>query len=456
MARTKRCILIVEDDDAERTALARVLRLEGFEVRQARQPSEALTLLDTGIDLVISDLCMGERSGLDLLQAWHLRLGQAPFLLLTAFGTVDTAVKAMKLGAADFLTKPVDPVQLLGLIHRLLGPAPAGGEAATIMDRFNAPLGEAPIIGQAPALVEVCAQTLRAAASASTVLILGESGTGKELIAQALHLHSPRRDGPFTVINMAAIPEALVESELFGHVKGAFTTALTSRAGRFETARGGTLFIDEIGDFPLPLQAKLLRVLEARRLTPLGSDTEVPTDVRVVAASSRPLSRMVQTGAFREDLYYRLNVIGLQLPPLRQRRQDIPLLTQHFLAQLATATGRQPPRVVPELLRELEAGDWPGNVRQLRNCLERMFVLASGETLTPADLPADWPGSAAPDDLGGGARLEAMKRTAMLEAIAQFGGNRTRAAEFLGISVRTLQRKLKDWGASGAAADNNS
>jgi DNA-binding NtrC family response regulator len=248
---------------------------------------------------------------------------------------------------------------------------------------------------------------------------------------------------------MAAIPEALVESELFGHVKGAFTHAVTDRVGRFEAADGGTLFIDEIGDFPLAMQAKLLRVLETRTLSPVGSNRAVPVNVRVVAATSRPLLKMTQAGEFREDLYYRLNVIAVALPPLRERRPDIPLLVQHFLGEFAAAAGRKPPRVAPELLQQLEALDWPGTVRQLRNCLERMSVLSRGEVLTPADLPPDLREPAEVEVSAAGARLESVKRSTILKALDQFDGNRTRAAEFLGISVRTLQRKLRDWGMAG-------
>lgn len=454
MTRAKKCILVAEDDDAEREALSRVLRLEKYDVRMARNPAEALTFLDQPIDLVLSDLRMGLGSGIDLLRAWRQRRLDTPFILLTAFGTVDTAVTAMKLGAADFLTKPVDPVKLLDLIASILGRGAGADTGAQVIERINAGLVSSRIVGRSPALVEVCEQTERAAQSASTVLILGESGTGKELIAEALHYSSPRRAEPFVVVNMAAIPEALVESELFGHLKGAFTSALANRVGRFEAARGGTLFIDEIGDFPLAVQAKLLRVLETRKFHPVGGDREVLADVRIVAATSRPLQQMVQTGAFREDLYYRLNIIAIHLPPLRQRRQDIPLLTQHFLTLLATEQGRKAPQVAPDLLRQLEACDWPGNIRQLRNCLERIYVLTSSDELTLADLPPEIrqplpPHAAVP----AGSRMESLKRSAILEAIEQFGGNRTRAAQFLGISVRTLQRKLRDWGLAGPSQD---
>ncbi|MDX1948596.1 MAG: sigma-54 dependent transcriptional regulator [Pirellulaceae bacterium] len=447
--RKQRCILIAEDRDAEREALARVLRLEGFAVIAARNPAEAMQHATAGVDLVISDLRMGAQSGVDLLAWWRERWPGTPFLLLTAFGTVDTAVAAMKLGAADFLTKPVDPDQLLSLVNSLLGRGDSASQSAAVGNLLVDERGESRIVGSSQALVAVCEQARRAAQTQSTVLILGESGTGKELFSEAIHANSPRREGPFVTVNMAAIPETLVESELFGHVRGAFTSAVANRTGRFEAAHGGTLFIDEIGDFPLSLQAKLLRALENRTVTPVGGDREVACDVRVVAATSRPLSRMRQLGQFREDLYYRLNVISLQLPPLRERRQDVPLLARHFLAEFASRSGRKPLALSPDLARELERLPWPGNVRQLRNCLEQMHALVKGELLTLADLPADLRQDSGEEEAQvGSADLEAIKRTAILQALRQFDGNRTRAADFLGISVRTLQRKLRDWGMS--------
>lgn len=446
MPNTRRCILVVEDELAEREALSRVLRLEGYDVLTACDPVDAQRLADRAVDLVISDLCMGRHSGIDFLCNWRQQRPYTPFILLTGFGTVNTAVAAMKSGADDFLTKPVDPVQLLGLIRNLLNPAASNAEEP-VLARINAGLSPKKIIGRSSSLAEVCGHALRAAQTTSTVLILGESGTGKELIAEALHRHSSRCDASFVVVNMAAIPESLVESELFGHVKGAFTSATANRIGRFEAAHGGTLFIDEIGDFPLHMQAKLLRVLETRTINPIGSNRVVPVDVRVVAATSRPLAKMCDSGAFREDLYFRLNVISIQLAPLRERRQDIALLTQHFVKEFASSFHRKTPRVAPELLRELERLNWPGNIRQLRNCLERMCVLCHRDVLTPQDLPPDirelLEGAALP---ASSSRLESLERSAILQALEQFDGNRTRAASFLGISVRTLQRKLHHWG----------
>jgi DNA-binding NtrC family response regulator len=281
------------------------------------------------------------------------------------------------------------------------------------------------------------------------VLILGESGTGKELIAEAIHENSPRQNGPFVLVNMAAIPETLVESELFGHVKGSFTGASTDRLGRFETANGGTIFIDEIGDFPAPSQAKLLRVLENRTVTRVGSNVDQAINVRVVAATSRNLDQMVANGEFREDLYYRLNVVVIQLPPLRQRREDISLLAEHFLSELCQTNQLSPLRLHPDLLSFLEGFSWPGNVRQLRNCLESMVVMARDSVLTLDDLPRNLAQPEAPPvrpaTTGSERTLEDLQRAAIIRTLRQFDGNRTRTAEALGISVRTLQRRLKEW-----------
>ena len=432
---TSQRVLIVEDDDGERDALGRVLRLEGYSVIAARSIAEAFELSVDGADLVISDLCLKRESGIDLLRRWKSRHPHCPFLLATAFGTIQTAIDAIKLGADDFLLKPVDPVQLLDLVKRLLQrrkPLPTGPDAPSL----------AAIVGKSPAVAAIRQNIRRAAATNSTVLIMGESGTGKELVARAIHATSPRAGGPLIVINMAAVPETLVESELFGHAKGAFTSAVQTRIGRFEQANHGTLFIDEIGDFPLHMQPKLLRVVEDGLVSPLGSEIEVQVDVRLVAATSRPLARLVKNGEFREDLYYRLNVIAIDLPPLRQRREDVPLLVDHFLQQLSTNPAIATRTVSPELQMRLESLPWPGNIRQLRNCLERMCVMSQSEELTVADLPpdiAEAPPAAAGD-------LRTLERSAIIETLRRFDGNRTRAAEALGISVRTLQRRLRDWG----------
>jgi DNA-binding NtrC family response regulator len=447
MSAASRVILVVDDGPAEREAMARVLRLEHYEVLMAENPEQALKYLHQPVDLIISDLRMGRSSGLDLLQSWGSRRPDVPVIVVTAYGDVESAVAAMKKGAADYLTKPVNPPALLELIRKCLQQRPAGAAATADPD---ARAGFDKIIGNSPAMLHVFDQTRRAAQTESTVLILGESGTGKELIAEAIHANSPRRRGPFVLVNMAAIPDTLVESELFGHVKGAFTGASADRAGRFETAQGGTIFIDEIGDFPAASQAKLLRVLENRTIARVGSNHDKAVNVRVVAATSHALDRMVAEGCFREDLYYRLKVVVVHLPPLRARRDDIPLLVDYFLKELCRGKAGVELAIDTELLRYLSIADWPGNVRQLRNCLESMVVMARTHTLTLADLPPGIDDAARSDAalLSDGQKeqkLEDLQREVILRTLRQFEGNRTHAAEALGISVRTLQRRLKQW-----------
>ncbi len=443
-------ILVVEDGPGEREALARVLRMEQYDVLTAENPQQALEYIEQPVDLILSDLRMGKSSGLDLLRYWEEQRPHTPFIMITAYGDVESAVAAMKLGANDYLTKPVDPEQLLGLIEKCLKQR----RESVVVESKSRPEGRREagmdrIVGRSPAMLDVFDQTRRAAQTESTVLILGESGTGKELIAEAIHENSPRQSGPFVLVNMAAIPETLVESELFGHMKGAFTGATADRMGRFETANGGTIFIDEIGDFPAPSQAKLLRVLENRTISRVGCNEDKGIDVRVVAATSRKLEQMVANGQFREDLYYRLNVVAIHLPPLRERREDIPILSEFFLRELCQANRVPALNIDPDLMRYLEDFSWPGNVRQLRNCLESMVVMARGPVLRIDDLPRGLPESYLQPTINGAPgkdhSLEELQRTAILRTLQEFNGNRTRAAEALGISVRTLQRRLKEW-----------
>ena len=441
-------ILVVEDKDSEREAMSRLLRLEDYRVLVAESAEQANQFLDQQVDLVVSDLRMGRISGMDLLRYWKDRQPRTPFIMVTAHGEVESAVEAMKLGAEDYLSKPVNPDELLILVRKCLESRQREETIELLQYRLDKRLGFEKIIGRSKTMLEVFENARRAALVDSTVLVTGESGTGKELLAEAIHQNSPRRKGPFVTVNMAAVPHHLVESELFGHVKGAFTGATDSRIGRFQAADKGTIFIDEIGDFAIESQAKLLRVLENRVVTPIGSNDDREVNVRVVAATSRNLEKMVWAEEFREDLYYRLNVIALHLPPLRERREDIPLLVNHFMTELHFSLGRPLLRIDPELREYLEIHGWPGNVRQLRNCLESMVVLARGDTLTMVDLPAmvERPPLVNGDvQIPPGTSLERLEREAVERALAAHSGNRTRAAKSLGISVRTLQRKLKAW-----------
>ena len=392
---------------------------------------------------------MGDVSGMDLLQLWKKRQPDTQFILVSGQATVHSAVEAMKNGAFDYLTKPINADELILLIRRAIDGQKKDKEIDSLRRQLDQKFGMDNIIGESKLMKDVFNKIQRAAPVDSTVLILGETGTGKELVAQALHQNSPRKKGPFVAVNAAAVPASLVESELFGHVRGAFTGATDKRIGRFEQADGGTLFIDEIGDLELGLQAKLLRVLETLTLTPVGGHEDRKVDVRVLAATRQEIRRMVDEGKFREDLYYRLNVVTILLPPLRNRPEDIPILVEHFLKQISS-TKRMPfKRVAPEVLRRFLTYRWKGNVRELRHALEQMMVLSDGELLTEVDLPDEIRESVVP---AGAARelptdmtMDELEKLAIVKALDACRGNRTHAAQRLDISVRTLQRKLAQY-----------
>ena len=449
-------VLVVEDHEHERRAIMQLLRAEGFTIFGAENADKAMGYLDENIDVVLSDLSMGDVSGLDLLQLWKKRKTETQFILFTGHSSINSAVEAIKSGAYDYITKPVNPDELILLIKRAIDAMQKDREIDNLRRRLDQKFGLDQIVGQSKQMKDVYAKIQRAAMVDSTVLILGESGTGKELVAQALHHNSPRKKGPFVAVNCAAVPATLVESELFGHVKGAFTGATDRRVGRFEQADGGTLFIDEIGDFELGLQAKLLRVLETLTLTPVGGYEDKKVNVRVLAATSRDVVKMVQEGKFREDLYYRLNVVTIQLPGLRDRPDDIPLLIEHFLRDISEQKHTPPKKMDQAVLRRFLSYRWPGNVRELRNTLESMMVLSDGELLTEADLPPRLTegstGMMPSKELPSGITMEELEKLAITKALEQCGGKRTRAAESLGISVRTLQRKLRQYQMEGEAA----
>jgi DNA-binding NtrC family response regulator len=444
--------LVVEDQESERRALERVLRVAGHDVSTATTAEEALQWRDQPIDLVISDLRMGGRSGIELLRDWRAVHLRTPFVLATAYGDVDSAVRCMKLGAYDYLTKPVDPDRLLAIVRRALA---GGADAPPATEAVHSPLPKAssfgPLIGASPAMQEVFERIRRVSKTDSIVLILGESGTGKELVAAAIHRESPRASGPYVAVNMAAIPAHLVESELFGHIRGAFTGATDARIGRFEVAHEGTIFIDEIGDFDPTAQAKLLRVLESYTVCPIGSNEDRKVNVRVIAATSRNLSDLVAHSKFREDLFYRLNVVAIKLPALRERSGDIPLLADAFLRESAAACGRSAMSIDSQLLQHLISQPWPGNVRQLRNLIFSMVVMARSDVLSLGDLPPELlasgePTAPRPEPSAVQQDLEVIERAHILATLTAHGGNRTHAAAGLRIAVRTLQRKLKAWG----------
>jgi len=438
-------ILIVEDRASLRKMLERALSGEGFAVASSGDGLSAIELLATRpFDLALTDLKLPGASGLEVVAACRRLRPPLPVVVMTAYGTVEMAVEAMKRGALDFLEKPVEIDQLYELVHSVLEPAARKGS------RFEPP-GAPPIIGSHPRLRAALHLLQRVAPMQSTVLLTGESGTGKELFARALHALSPRREGPFVALNCAAIPEALVENELFGHVKGAFTGANRRQAGRFEVADGGTLLLDEIGELSLAVQAKVLRVIEERAFERVGGGATLKVDVRLVAATNRNLAAEVQAGAFRRDLFYRLDVFPIELPPLRERSEDLPDLCHHLLAQLAqrhqlARKGIPVPRLDPSALALLAEQEWPGNVRQLANVLERAVILADKPSISQEDLqPLIRP--------LGDAEVEAThqddERELLRRALIACGGNKNRAAQRLGWSYRTLQRRIKEYDLEG-------
>lgn len=445
-------VLVVEDAVKERRALSLILKNEGFTVFSVENEDKAASYIDEDIAVVLSDLYLGDGSGLNLLNLWKRSAPRTQFILITGHADVASAVEAMRAGAYDYVTKPINRDELVLLITRAVNEARKEMELQALRRRLDQRFGLDGIIGQSRQMNDVFERIQRAAPVDSTVLILGESGTGKELVAQALHQNSRRKDRPFVAVNCAAVPATLVESELFGHVRGAFTGATDRRIGRFEQADGGTLFIDEIGDFELGLQAKLLRVLESLTLTPVGGHEDRKVDVRVVAATSRDIRDMVAQGTFREDLFYRLNVVQIQLPPLRHRIEDIPLLIEYFLKEIAQQKHTASRRVSPAVVDRLTMYQWPGNVRELRNVLESMMVLADDELLTEHDLPERFvPGRTLANStyIPPGVTLDQLMWMAISRALEECKGNRTDAAQMLGVSVRTLQRKLERYAREG-------
>jgi DNA-binding NtrC family response regulator len=424
-----RRILIVEDRDSLRRMLEHALTQEGYEVATAADGPEGIRRVrEQPFDLVLTDLKLPDASGLEVLAASREAQPRVPVVVLTGYGTVGAAVEAMKLGAFDFLEKPVELDDLARLIERAIGDAGKPEDAIT----FQPPGGPA-IVGSHPRLRAAVRLLGKVAPTESTVLLSGESGTGKELFAQAIHALSPRRGGPYVAVNCAAIPEALLENELFGHEKGAFTGADRRQAGRFELAEGGTLFLDEIGELPLAVQGKLLRVLEERTFERVGSGRTQRADVRLVAATNRDLAAMAEEGGFRSDLFFRLNVFPIELPALRERASDIPSLTRHLLAEIARRHRLEPPRLEEDAAALLAAQPWPGNVRELGNLLERAVILAEGPALRAADLrPLLQP------------RGTASERDRLRQALIETDGDKHRAALLLGLSYRTLLRKVKE------------
>ncbi len=451
----KKHLLVIDDEALQRETLGGFLKKRGYKVSLAEDGAKGLQkILRESVDLVISDMRMPGMTGQELLEELKNRQLPTQVIITTAFGTVETAVEAMKSGAFTFLSKPVDLDQLEITIERALERQTLVRENRELRERLEGRESIAGIVSGSGEMEEVLSMLARVAPSPAPVLLLGESGTGKELLARALHQASRRHNGPFLPVNMAAMPETLVESLLFGHEKGAFTGADKQSQGYFEQADGGSLFIDEVGDIPLAVQVKLLRVLQESMLTRLGGSRAVPVDVRVIAATHRDMEAMVREGSFREDLYYRLNVVAIRIPPLRERRGDIPPLVEHFIERYAEGNNKAVHGVERDAFDLIMKYPFPGNVRELENTIQRAVVLTRGDTLTLEDLPMSVRTGESPlgDLMDSGAsganlpeRLEAIERHLVREALSESRGNQSEAARKLGISEKNIRDRLKRW-----------
>jgi two-component system, NtrC family, response regulator HydG len=443
-------ILVVDDDAAMSSAVCEVLRQTGYLPLSAQSGGEALEIVkQERPDLLISDLRMTEMTGHQLQQELQTISPDLPVVIITAFGTIESAVESMKLGARDFITKPFSNKQLLLVVSRALENRRLRQEVKQLRVELAHSYGLHNIIAADPKMAAVLEMVERVADSPATVLITGESGTGKDLLARALHFSSPRRDGPFVPINCAAIPENLIESELFGYARGAFTDARQAKTGLFVAARGGTLLLDEVGEMPLALQSKLLRAIEDKKIRPLGATEEILVDVRIVAATNANLERDLESGRFRSDLYYRLATVTVAVPPLRERPADIPLLIKHFLSRTAAEAGRPAPEIDSDAMARLLRYDWPGNARELQNAIQRGVILARNNLLTMTELPpkvagldisqARFLGEAVDKQLS----LDQIERDYIQAVLDAVDGNKTEAANILQIDRKTLYRKLE-------------
>lgn len=446
-------ILVVDDDESLRRVMQVQLQQSGYDAAAAASGAEALErLASVPVDLVLTDLKMPGMSGLDLLKRVRAEYPEVIVVLITAFGAVETAVEAMRSGAYDYVTKPVNIDELKMVLDRALEHLTLLQEIRTLRSSLDDKYGFEHILGRSSALLYVLDMASRAAQTDSTVLIRGETGTGKELLAKAIHFNSPRKDKPFVTINCGAIPKDLLESELFGHVKGSFTGATAHKKGKVELADGGTLFLDEIGELPLELQVKLLRLIQQGEIEKVGATEPQIVDVRVIAATHRNLVAMTEDGTFREDLYYRLAVIPLEMPPLRERAEDIPELADHFLLKTKLKHKREALTLPASLLPYFSAYRWPGNIRELENVIERLVVLTRGDEITLNDLPdflrRERPSLDAlhldlPEE---GISLEAVERELILRALKKFDWNQTQAAKYLDLSRKTLIYRMEKYG----------
>lgn len=453
MIKGKSSVLVVDDDLAHRTMLRTLLSSWGYEVSEADDGGSAIEAVRRRpFDLVLMDIRMIHVSGIEALEEIKAFNPAIPVILMTAFASVETAVEALKKGAYDYLTKPLDFDELQVAIGRAMEHSRLREENRLLKESLRLQFDRGNLIGRSAAMTGLLETVAQVAPSEATVLITGESGTGKEVIAGALHYNSPRREGPFIKINCAAIPETLLESELFGHEKGAFTGADRRKEGKFRQASGGSLFLDEVSEMSVGMQVKLLRVLQEREITRVGGEEVIRVDVRVIAATNRDLLREIDTGRFRQDLFYRLNVVTLHVPPLRERKDDIPPLAEHFLRIFAEKNRKSVKGFSPQAMDRLIRYDWPGNVRELMNTVERGVVMSRSQYIDEGELTPillDRPVAAGHGQAGGAggeSSLEALEKATILKTLEQTGGNKSEAARRLGITRRTLHQKLKKYG----------
>ncbi len=444
-------VLLVDDEINMAKTQAKILQRKGYVVETAGNGREALRLLDEApFDVMITDLKMPVFDGMQLLRAMNIKERGCAVIVLTGHGTIESAVEAMRCGATDYLTKPCNPDELLLKVDKLLETKRLREVVEHLRREVRAYKKFGELIGQSPAMRQMYLLIAAVSMNKSTVLVTGESGTGKELVARTIHRQGPWADHPFVAINCGAMSETLLDSQLFGHRRGAFTGAIADHNGVFQTANGGTLFLDEIAEIPLPLQVKFLRVIQEKEFTPLGASRPIKVDVRIIAATNRDLDAEVRKGTFREDLFYRLNVVPIHLPPLRERREDIPLLIEHFIATFSTEYKVEPKKVRPEALEQLVMYPWPGNIRELQNVIERMFALSRSNEITLADLPGPISGFEEQPvnfhELAELPTLEDMEKSLITAALRKSHGNKNEAARLLAIDRQRLYRKIDKYG----------
>jgi len=457
----QKTILVADDDASIRSLLKQLLADEGFAVIEASTGVEVVEKVkESSPDLVIMDVRMPELDGIEALSRVKATNPKTAVLIMTAFGSSNAAIRAMEFGAFDYITKPFELDKISHSVKRVLDYQDLTQEVEVLRDEISTLVQTERIVGNSPAMQEVYKTIGKVAKADATILITGESGTGKELVAEALHFNSNRRSGPMVKVSCAALPETLLETELFGHEKGSFTGAMTQRRGRFEMADKGTIFLDEIGEMTVPTQTKLLRVLQERKLERIGSSLPIKVDIRIIVATNKDLQKQVEQSKFRDDLYYRLNVINIHMPPLRDRKEDIPSLVEHFLAKHRYSATAQPAAISEEAIRRLIEYNWPGNVRELENVIERAVVLSRGQIITSRELPfgeheagegeeGDGDAEAKGDSSFFKKSVAQFEKDLIMKALRDANGNRSKAAEMLGIYRRLLYAKIKEYALEG-------